>query len=194
MSNITTYLHFGHDPIVLPNTVPGTGAEADKIDQFIKQYEPEFLIYILGYPLYNLLINNVGDGGIYDNLKNGETFTDQLGLTRKWDGFVEGKNPIACYIYYQYQKSNASNTYGVGESAADVENGKRISPKGKMVAAWNKMVECNNLLHEYLFAKRTFYPTYIGLQYPPVSQMNSRSPDVIKNYQKLFIKINNYNI
>ena len=190
MSNITTYLDFGYDPINLPNAVASTGnAEAEKIAQFIAQYEPEYLKKILGFTLYELLIANIGDNGTYDALVEGDTFTDTFGNVRKWEGFTVKNNPIACYIYYKYQESNASNTYGVGESVADVENGKRVSPRNKMMTAWNKMVDFNSVLHDYLYAKRTLFPSYIGLNYPPYGYIDKYAPDYINQYQELFIKL-----
>lgn len=193
MALITTYNHFAYDPVVLPNAVPETGnTEADKIQQFIAQYEPIYLRYILGYKLYSDFIAGVGDSGKYDKLRDGDEYTRDDETLEKWDGFSSlTRNPIACFIYFKFQKSNASNTYAIGETVPKVVNATRVSPEQKMRFAWNAMVEMNWILHEYLLSKDSDFPTYIGIKNPPfvTSSHIELNYHAYPEYQNLFIKI-----
>ena len=190
MALATLYTHFGYDPIVIPNRVPSTttveNAEATKLQAFIAKYEPQFVKAILGQELYDLYIEGIdAETAIYESIRDGGTYDDVYGVVQKWEGFTAGMNPIANYIYWYYQKSNASSTTGVGETNASVENGTRTSPNQKMVEAWSEMVDMNRKLHGYLYANREDYPTWIGLTY---------LPDSMPNFTELFTKQNFYGI
>lgn len=192
MPLLTTYLDFANDPISLPNAVPSTGnAEATRIQSFITKYEPIFLKTILGMDLYTLFIAGLdANTAIYEAIRDGGTYDDIYGITQEWEGFVSGNNPIANFIYWYYQKSNASITTGIGETNASVENGTRTSPNQKMVESWNEMVDYNNMLHGYLYANSSIYPTYIGVNsYLPVAIF-----PYMKSWKDLFTKQNMYGI
>lgn len=190
MALFTSHTHFTYEPCYIPNAAPSTGnSEADRVAQMISQYEPMYLRYILGYPLYESLVNGVGDGDIYDDIKNGVEFVDSYSLSQKWDGFVAGNNPIALYTYYHYMRANASTTFGIGESVAEIENARRVSPYFKMKTAWNEMVNLNWMLHEFLYANKDVYPDYIGLKYPPLNRIPLNYPDQLRKQQAMFVKM-----
>jgi len=175
-AEITTYLHFDIDTVMLPNTAPGT-SEGDKLQDFIDKYEDVYLKSILGVALAALLDAGIGDGSIYDAIKNGANYTDMQNITQRWEGFTAGKNPIANFIYWNYQRSNVTSTLGIGVRKPKADNADDASPIMKMVDAWNEMVIYNWKLHGYLVANRASYPTYIGLTYPPEFRYRNAPPN-----------------
>lgn len=188
MALITTYDHFNDDPISLPNAVPATNnTEATKLQLFIAKYEEEYLKFIFGQEFYDLFIAGLNaETAIYKAIKNGDTFRDTSNVLQKWEGFTKGKNPIANYIYWYYQRSNASTTFGIGVRKGKAENSDEASPAQKMVDAWNEMVKFNFKLHQYLESKQSTFTTYIGFVYSPYFY----NPMNIQDNQNLFIAQN----
>jgi hypothetical protein len=136
-------------------------AVQDKVANFIDMYEPEFLEGILGYVSYKNFLLTPPDQKWLD-LLNGKEYVDEYGVTRNWKGlkFTTGtikQSPIAFYIYYWYQRSQLTNTAGVGEVKAHSENGYTASPKYKMVNAWNKMVDSVIELYSFMRANQLIY-------------------------------------
>ena len=187
MPNLISSAIFVGD-IALPNVV-GSGAQASQLTTFITRYETQYLQQIFGIEFYDTFIAEIAAGtDAYEAIRDGDSFVDTAGITRQWLGLDNvGSSPIASYIYYQVMKYNVSQTQGVGESMSAVENGTSASSSPKMVNAWNDMVDWNLTLHEYLYANRATFTTYIGLDYPP-SQYNTMSN------QNLFEYINIYGI
>ena len=64
---------------------------------------------------------------------------------------------IAYYVYYWYQRSQASTTSGTGEGKTQTQNAIPISAMDKMASAWNKMVNLNKDLYLFLHAKKDVY-------------------------------------
>lgn len=182
MANTTPYTHL----VGTINIPTATTTEQNIVNQFIDDKEPEFLTDLFGYEFYQLYREGVDiNTTIYMDIKNGKTYTNSAGLLCKWEGFTKNRNPIANYIYYHFQKDNASITRSTGENATSVENGTRVTPWPKMKAAWCKMVEWNWNLHDFLVANKSIYPKYIGHTYPPYK---GQYRNILPN-QNLFIDI-----
>jgi len=131
-------------------------------------YEDKFLTEILGYELYKDLLANLTDVK-YTRLIEGAEFTDSCGRLNKWSGFsnAEKISPIANFIYVELLSHRASNNSGVGVVGTDVENGHRTSPSDKIISAWNKMVDLNWVMHDFIMKNKAAYPIYIGIKFPP---------------------------
>jgi hypothetical protein len=164
---ITLYTHFTNN-IALPNTSVYE-VITDVLAESVDKYEDKYLNTILGYALNKLLQANINQSsGIYYDLINGAEYTDLTGTVQKWQGFATiGSNPIANYIYYWVIRQNVTTTMDIGVRMANAENMINVSAMNKMMSAWNEMVEFNFRLHEFLYANKTSYTTYIGLKYPP---------------------------
>lgn len=189
MATITDPSHFVGG-ITLPN-IDITGPEYSIITDYIDKYEPEYLEKIFGYALYKDFEQGLIDNtAIYTAIRDGAEYVDIFGRTQKWMGFVSGKNPIANYIYTKYVRDNSVNISGVGATVSAVENGTRISPHIKLVMAWNEMVKYNNRLHDYLYANKEIYPSYIGLVYMPFIYTDS----TIMDNQFMFKFLNTFGI
>lgn len=147
--------------INLPQT-GNTDGRAD-VTGFIETYEPEYLQKVLGYDLWKAFTDGIEGSGEPDsrwlNLLNGGTFIYN-GQTNIWPGFEAKPSPISQYVYYRNQEDGASDTVLTGTSIGKTDNAIRVSPVSKMIDAWNKMVELNILLWNYLYKNRTLYPEW----------------------------------
>lgn len=129
----------------------------DRLTWFIKQYEPEILQGLLGYETFTHLED---DDSKWTELKNGAEYTDERGLLRKWNGIIQPEKKIsliAYYVYYWYQRSQATTTSGATEAKTQTQNAVSVIPSLKMATAWNKMVRENDELYHFLNAKKDVY-------------------------------------
>lgn len=144
-------------------------AVQDKLNLFIAEYEPKFLGGLLGYDTYTqfkagLLITPTIPQ-IWVDLRDGAEYTGTDGFLKRWPGLLQPattpmvpKSPIAYYVYYWYQRALQTNSSGTGESKPASENAMPAGPGQKMVTAWNKMVELNIQLYDFLYIKKDTYP------------------------------------
>lgn len=166
MSNITDHSHFVRS-IALPS-LDTTGPEHSLLEDYITQYETEYLQRIFGQTFYTQFIDGIDSlNAIYLDIRDGKEYTDIFGRVQKWDGFVSGTNPIANYVFCKYVRDESISLRGVGATVSAVENGTRVSPQFKLLPAWNAMVKWNKKLHDFLYANMETYPDYVGLVYPP---------------------------
>lgn len=102
------------------------------VQWFIDKYEPKFLKELLGLDLFTefeagLLLDPIPDKWI--------ALRDETDL----------KQMLVNYIYYWYQRNNATNTGGIGEVKPKSDNAVSISPARKMATSWNEMAEMARL-------------------------------------------------
>lgn len=174
--------------------------EGVKLTRAITEHEESWGLAFFGYELWELIKDNAADTeGIYYDLIRGKEYTDENDKLQKWPGFLTtGKNPIACYVYYQFMRENATHTTTNGEAVSKKENMADASPAHKMVAAWNNMVELNQKLHAFLYANREDYPAYAGLDYATCSVCIPFSTTYWdadrRDFYNLFTKINAWGI
>jgi hypothetical protein len=82
-------------------TIPNTGdlPVSERLTWFIQKYEPEFLLKLLGYPLYKVFIAglNVTPPTVpaqrFIDILYGKEYTDLNGLSRKWQGLIVTDSP-----------------------------------------------------------------------------------------------------
>jgi hypothetical protein len=126
--------------------IPGAGDEAveDRLNYFIKIYEPELLRTLVGYELFKAFMAGYKTEQKYKDLLNGKEYTDSNGKLQKWDGLriIDGSmklSLVANYIYWFWQKDQFTLSSGVGEVKPKAKNAVSDSPANKMIAAWNKI-------------------------------------------------------
>lgn len=109
----------------------------ERLNSFIVKYEPECMVKLLGYSLYNLLVTE-SSTRMYD-LIFGALYTNSEGHQKKWKGLVYETNQslIAYYVYYYFQEASATQTTGVSTKVSKSEAGTSVSPVEKMISAWN---------------------------------------------------------
>jgi len=131
MANLTDKTYFWGE-IFLPNL--GDDDELASLNAFIAQYEPEFLNYVLGEEVaadIPLAIKNI----LVDS-------------TRKI-------SPIANYIFYKYSLNGRTFTTATGQKDLNIQNTFKADDRPKIINAWNKMVDLNQIAHQKMYALGT---------------------------------------
>ncbi len=130
--------------------LPGlTEAGEDNLQSAIDLYEPEVLKDILGDPLYELYVADDFASQRFIDLRDGGNFTFVYcgnTITRKYIGLGAQKSLLVHYIYYKYRSDVYTQTTRVGEAKTNTENSVIVSPREKLVAAWNRYVELTGLI------------------------------------------------
>ena len=153
----------------------------DNLDIFITKYQKRFLTLLLGETLYvefmaGLKLDPIPAKweALRDKLVDAET----------------KESPIANYVYYWYIRDVTVQTVGVGQVKSKAENATIVSPAGKMVRAWNEMVQWNWLSVQYLRDNLDLYPDWSETIY----WSWYRSYCHYNRYDSIFENINSLNI
>ncbi len=153
----------------LPNTVPSDPEGAD-LAVFIADYENEYLTELLGYKTAKDFLADFTPPAVPATAKwlalySGAEFTDKYGRLNKWPGLKnsEGLSPVMMYIYCKWQMDRQTYTSGSGERVVLTENSIPVSVRGKVVKAWNDMVDMNFILDDFLTQNKADYPDYPGI-------------------------------
>lgn len=136
------------------------------LQMMIDSKEPEFLIKLFGYELYKNYAVGIAAGSPAQkwlDLRDGKEYTTASGALTKWPGlrFTVGtakKSLIANYVYWFYLEDNITFTTASGQKKSDLPI--NAGPDGKMIRAWNEMVNWNFQLHNFLTEHADDYPEY----------------------------------
>lgn len=121
-----------HGSLVIPNSgLSGFAGSAisERLNGFISVYEKHLLTALLGETLYFDLMEGLDADEPDDrwiDLK--EQLVDEEART----------SPIAAWVYYNFQRTMATISTGVGEMIPGVENGSHGDMNMKLAAAWNE--------------------------------------------------------
>lgn len=139
------------------------------VNNFIAQYEEQYLRCVLGPELYAAFIDEVSGSGVTDDpryvdLLRGADFMHNS-RAYHWTGFVPlppaiKVSPIANYVFYQYVENKITDFTLIGEVQSDTDNNRTVSPVDRLVDTWNRMVDMNLTLRNFLQANKTIYPEY----------------------------------
>ena len=178
--------------------IPNLNRDSTSFEQnYIEYYEREVLIHLLGYDLYNQLINNydTNNNDEWKRLVEGAKYlvtVDDIIYTVQWEGLKNTRKVslIAYYVYYWYVKTNYEQLTGIGTINSDAENATKIDPNIKLVWSNN---ECSMLSGDYEYCltaddaeKLTYESTentlfnfifnniadYTNWQYKPINKIN----------------------
>lgn len=134
---------------------------ATELTQYINSYEPEILIYILGYDLYKQYIAGIGAGSPqakWTALRDGKEY-EISGTYYKWRGFLNANKEslIANYVWYQFTKSDYWQT---GFRKLNTENAELINPRNQQAKVYNQMVDWIKEMDTFIINNSADYPTY----------------------------------
>lgn len=139
------------------------------VNNFITQYEPEYLRCVLGNELYDVFINEVDGSGLpseqrWIDLLEGVSFTYK-NCSYVWNGFKPLTpalkiSPIANYVFYQYVNNKVTDFTLIGEVQSTTDNNRVVSSVDRLVDTWNRMVDMNKNLYRFLKANKTVYPEW----------------------------------
>lgn len=131
---------------------------------FISKYEKDYLKKVLGESLYNSFMTGLSDPS----------------PDAKWLSLRDKVKPaLVDYVYYRYQDDGITKTVGTGEIKPEVRNADVASVQGKMVRAWNEMVNYTRDIIEWLSVEVDDYP---------------HEDQLYCNYMELVNHINQFNL
>lgn len=67
---------------------------------------------------------------------------------------------IANYVYYWFARNNTTKSTGIGEVRTESENSVMVSPRQKILSAWNEMSHQIKQLMKFLEANQAIYPEW----------------------------------
>lgn len=112
----------------------------------IAKYEPEVLTKAFGYELKKLIDTDPASPARIKDLVEGKEYTvpfngrDQI---IKWNGLINDENIslIAYWVYYWWQRNNATHTTSLGEGKSKLENSFIVMSNQKIGNAWYRLRE-----------------------------------------------------
>lgn len=129
--------------------LPGLTKEGlEDLQSSVDENEDEALLDIFGHTLYELYKTNPSEQRFVD-LNDGKEFSfdfDSNTVTRKFKGLSDPKSLLVYYTYYKYRLDNYTETTRVGEAATKAENSTIVTPRYKILRAWNNYVEKTGLI------------------------------------------------
>lgn len=141
MPDITTYQNFTAGEVYV-GQIDSADVRAN-LAWFRVKYEKDYLLKVLGKTLYDSFMAGLSADPIIT----------------KWATLKTKVTPaLVCYIYYYYQENEITNTVGAGEAKPAIKNAMLASANGKMVRAWNEMVNETCDLIEWLDDNVADYP------------------------------------
>lgn len=163
MANITSRVWFQKGLIAIPNIV-GDIARQTLLDNAIATHEPEFLSELFGYEFYKGLQAYVDaspttPNHLYDDLINGVEYIDSNGRLQTTKKLAEA---CSLYIFFQLLTETTTTWSGEGEYLPQAENGLIISPAKRMSNVWNRMVEQNSKIYDFIDTKPTDYSLIVA--------------------------------
>lgn len=155
---------------------------AGSLSEFILEYEDRLLNDLFGYAFKKVYDTGIGASTEkYVAIRDGKEYTNRSGQLAKWRGLkytigTVKKSPIANYVYWHWMQNEASSTTGTGEVKLNAQNATSVSPAGKMVRAWNEMVQMVYELIEFLLSNENDYPEFIDWYvYIPASLLRKQN-------------------
>lgn len=140
---------FARGTLKIANVDDSYNGVTQDVQADIDDYEPKFLRKLLGSVLYANLLAGLAEDPI----------------PAKWTALAnEVKPSIKGYVYYQHTDNKITETTGVGEVKPTADNANPASAWGKMVKAWNEMVDNNKVVHEFIIKNSADYPGFIYYQ------------------------------
>lgn len=146
-------------PHAKPSVTDAVLAVEGDILAFIDEYARECLLSCLGRKLFydfESQLDSANANGLkagadtkWDNLLNGLEYQNPAGETVKWRGIrfkskpsgdTYDKSLLAYYVYFYYEKHDYITRSDVGHVEEKPDNAFNVSPREKVVKAWNKFV------------------------------------------------------
>lgn len=132
-----------------------TSSVSEKIDMFISKYEPEFLLNLLGYPLYKKFISENSERMSY--IINGCEFENENQDLSNFEGIILNDikySPIAQYVFCKILKKSQSIVTGVGVFTSKSDSGSNVVPSSDFSQSWNAMSDSVSVALDFLSLKK----------------------------------------
>jgi hypothetical protein len=210
--------YFDKLKLTLPNT--SSSGEGEVLRLLIDDEQINYLTIMLGTELATLFIDGItqvtnttlgntnakwlnllfGKKGVNNTYSN-----DWLGFSNHYVyvsasiGSTRRISPYANYIYNMMIESKITTTFGQGEAQPNFENSTLSNPYIKLMRSWNDMVKYHYQMHNFIMENISDYPSYVGVEYPPIDNINLHNtifdrlhfmPRIESENQNYFIKKN----
>jgi hypothetical protein len=182
--------YFDKLKLTLPNT--SSSGEGEVLRSLSSDEQINYITIMLGSELATLFINGIST---VTDMSIGTTDAKWLNLlfgkkdvnnsyANDWLGFSNHKvynpsvgntrkiSPYANYVYNIMIESKITTTFGQGEAQPNFENSTLSNPYVKLMRSWNDMVKYHYQMHNFIMDNISDYPTYIGVKYPPIENIN----------------------
>lgn len=209
--------YFDKLKLTLPNTSLSYDGEVLRL--LIEDEQINYITMMLGSELATLFINGIAsvtDSSVgtadtkWLNLLFGKKDVNNA-YANDWLGFsnhhvysqsvgnTTRTSPYANYIYKMMIESKITTTFGQGEVQPNFENSTLSIPYIKLMRSWNDMVKYHYQMHNFIMDNIVDYPTYVGVKYPPIENINLHGsifrklefmPRIESENQNYFIKKN----
>lgn len=123
----------------------------EEVTRFIKKYEPDYLLNVLGKELYDALIAGLAAEQVeakWTELKN------------KFINSDIPASPIADYTYYHIMRDRITSSTGIGEVESAAENSTVTINTSKMASAYNDAVRQGKNIRSWLSENLSTYPEF----------------------------------
>jgi hypothetical protein len=210
--------YFDKLKLTLPNT--SSSGDGEVLRLLIDDEQINYLTIMLGTELATLFIDGITQ---VTNTTLGNTNAKWLNLlfgkkgvnntySNDWLGFSNHHvyvsasvgstrriSPYANYIYNMMIESKITTTFGQGEAQPNFENSTLSNPYIKLMRSWNDMVKYHYQMHNFIMENISDYPSYVGVEYPPIQNINLHNtifdrlhfmPRIESENQNYFIKKN----
>lgn len=182
MTNIIDYNYF-KGKLQIPNVAEDTDVQT-YVTALITEYQPEFLIKLLGntlYPQFKAWYETLplDTASPFNGILVGKSFTHN-GSDYIWVGLqnAEKVSPLANYVYAQYKELNVSQSVPSGEVRVKTKNAESVNPTAKIVTQWNAMVL---MLVNYLAYMDKYFPNdLVPGEFADMAFLGSCAPDVFQ--------------
>lgn len=134
----------------------------EKLNDYIQQYEPEFLLKVLGRDLSTSFNEGIDVGSgeemeeKWSNILNGANFT-YYNHPMTYKGI---ETDIARYVFYHYACDLHLQQTGIGTVKTKGQGSAPATPMFKVLKAWNEMANNVRMLWMLLEANAETYPTF----------------------------------
>lgn len=140
--------------ILIPNLTgvnPVVSGNVEEVTRFIKKYEKDYLLHVLGEDLYDAFIAGLEGNPVaekWDTLKSKLINTDIPA------------SPIAGYVYYHVMRDRFTTTTALGEVENAAENSINALNSYKMASAYNDAVRQGKNIRSWLSENLSTYPEF----------------------------------
>jgi hypothetical protein len=140
--------------ILIPNLTgvsPVIAGNVEEVTRFIKKYEPDYLLNVLGEELYDALKTGLAANPIeakWTVLKN------------KFINADIPASPIAGYVYFHVMRDRFTTTTALGEVENAAENSINALNSYKIASAYNEAVREGKKIRSWLSENTSTYPEF----------------------------------
>ena len=141
------------------------------LDWFVEKYEREFLVRLLGKPLYDAFV-----AGMKEESQDDRWMKLKDVIYEKSGSF--SFSPAANYVFYWISRRGRTQTSINGEVRGEEDHVKIAWDADKLVKAWNDMLPMIDVVYDFIENNRADYEDYLAdfdcvcRRFKPINSLN----------------------